>query len=281
MIHDASEKTTQSYVSIPLDILRQVKNPIDALIWGYIEGWENSQRVSKVYLYAGQQRMAEDLGVSTDTITRACYRLVNQGLLKTKRAPNGTWYTTRKDVSLDTADCVEKKPAIPQSADFRGTPQVAASNKVTYPSNLSSSEGLASANPSSSDPFADDPVDGRRLPNPLLHRSRLPREKPAGVKLNETQNDLATQFLGITGEDNKAPSLFTQEQADKTGFVETVFRRCIDGAKKKKIMSRVGFVCTIRDELWNGGRFVDVKQAEEIARYEKQKKYEAFLARLN
>lgn len=280
MIAQVDEKTTQKYVSVPLDVLKQVDNPIDALVWGYIEGWENSQRKSKVHMHAGQQRMAEDLGVSTDTITRACQRLISKDLLRMKRTPNGAWYTTRTDICLDAASCVTPEVGHPHDAGRRGTPHDADRKKITCPYNLSSSEGLASANPSSSDPMDDVPAAGRRLPNPLLHRPRLPREQPAGAVLNETQTGLSTQFLGITGEDNKAPSLFTQEQADRKNFVETVFKRCIDSAKKKVVLSRTGFVCKVRDELWNGGRFVDSQTVEDLARYEKRKKYEAFLARL-
>ena len=86
------------YVSIPLDIFGKVENTIDAAVYGYLHGWENSLKTSYAALYAGRQKIADDLHVSTDTVTRSLQRLETLGLIAYKRTPRGLLTTTRGDV---------------------------------------------------------------------------------------------------------------------------------------------------------------------------------------
>ena len=90
--------TQPKYVSIPLDIFGKVENTVDAAIYGYLHGWENSLKMSYVSLYAGRQKIADDLHVSTDTVTRSLQRLETLGLIAYKRSPRGLLATTRGDV---------------------------------------------------------------------------------------------------------------------------------------------------------------------------------------
>jgi len=91
-------KTQQRYVSIPLDIFGKVGNTIDAVVYGYIHGWENSQKTSTVVLHKGCQKMSDELCVGINTITRALQRLETLGLIAYKRSPRGILATTRIDV---------------------------------------------------------------------------------------------------------------------------------------------------------------------------------------
>ena len=107
--------TQPKYVSIPLDIFGKVENTIDAAVYGYLHGWENSLKMSYVSLYAGRQKIADDLHVSTDTVTRSLQRLETLGLIAYKRSPRGLLATTRGDV-IQSWKSSEPKRVIPQNA---------------------------------------------------------------------------------------------------------------------------------------------------------------------
>jgi hypothetical protein len=247
--------TSQKYVSIPMDIFQKVEKPIEAIVWGYIEGWENALRRSKVYMDAGVARMAVELGVSEDTISRSIKNLVQLGLIFTQRTPRGSWYSTKVDVICDPANCGITKKVIPQIAVSKCKPQIAVSNKGN-PLQVTQSNPVG-------EPTASDPSVVGRLPNPLLHKPRFTMPKQHGLLLlNHTQVDLASQYMGATGEDNKAPSLFSSEQFSRDGFIESVLRKCIDASAKKPVLSRVGLLCKIRDESWNGGRWIDTGKTD-------------------
>jgi len=86
------------YVSIPMDVFGRVENVVDAVIYGYIAGWENSTKKAKVALHAGRERIATDLKIEAKTVTRSLQRLEKIGLVAYKRYPRGIWVTTRTDV---------------------------------------------------------------------------------------------------------------------------------------------------------------------------------------
>lgn len=71
---------------------------VDAVIYGYIAGWENSTKRAKVALHAGRERIATDLKIEAKTVTRSLQRLEKIGLVAYKRYPRGIWVTTRTDV---------------------------------------------------------------------------------------------------------------------------------------------------------------------------------------
>jgi len=86
------------YVAIPMDIFGRVENVVDAVIYGYIAGWENSTKRAKVALHAGRERIAKDLKIEAKTVTRSLQRLEKIGLVAYKRYPRGIWVTTRTDI---------------------------------------------------------------------------------------------------------------------------------------------------------------------------------------
>jgi len=248
---------SQKYVSIPMDIFQRVEKPIEAIVWGYIEGWENALRRSKIYIDAGVSRMATELGVSEDTISRSIKNLVLLGLIFTQRTPRGSWYSTKVDVICDPANCGITKKVIPQIAVSKCKPQIAVSNKGN-PLQVTQSNPAVDKSTTASDPSV-----AGRLPNPLLHKPWFTMPKQHGLLLlNQTQVDLASQYMGATGEDNKAPSLFSSEQFSRDGFIESVLKKCIDASAKKPVLSRVGLLCRIRDESWNGGRWIDTSKTD-------------------
>lgn len=265
----ATERQIARFVSVPLEIFSQVDSPIQALVYGYIQGWEVATNRSKVYLDKGCQRMAQDLNVSVDTIQRSCNRLVELKLIFKKRTPHGLWYSTKIDViESDTADCGITKGEIPQIAASKEKPQIAVSNintplKYSQDSVKDSNESLSSSD-----------VVENRLPNPALYKPKICKPAPVVARLTELQRNLSTQFLGITCEDNKAPFLFTQEQADRDGFVEEVLKKCIDASKRLRMTSRTGYLISTRDALWNAGRYVSAQKVQQTAREEKQKRKE-------
>lgn len=265
----ATEKQIARFVSVPLEIFSRVDLPIQALVYGYIQGWEVATNRSKVYLDRGCQRMAQDLNVSVDTIQRSCNRLVELKLLFKQRTPYGLWYSTKIDViESDTAICGITKREMPQIAVSKEMPQIAVSNintplKYSQDSSKDSNESLSSSH-----------VVENRLPNPALHKPKLVKPVSVVARLTETQRDLATQFLGITCEDNKAPLLFTQEQVDRDGFVEEVLKKCIDASKRLRMTSRTGYLISTRDALWNAGRYVSARNVQQAVREEKQKRKE-------
>lgn len=250
------EQTSQRYISIPMEIIGQVDKPIEAMIWGYIRGWENSTNRSRVYLHSGISRMSLELNVSIDTITRAIRVLVHKGLIVQKRTPNGQWYSTRIDLlepeSFETtvSKCESKKHVKPQIAECRGTPQIAeCKSNTTQVTQYIPSELLCNSETT----YPTEPTT-----TPILHRPRLkPREAEKYVQLTNDQAVLASKYLGSTGEDNKVPALFTLEQSSKSGFIDFVLKKCIESLVKKKVRSRIGMLCMIRDDQWNDGRWVD------------------------
>ena len=250
------EQTSQRYISIPMEIIGQVDKPIEAMIWGYIRGWENSTNRSRVYLHAGITRMGLELNVSIDTITRAIRVLVHKGLIVQKRTPNGQWYSTRIDLlepeSFETtvSKCEPKKHEKPQIAECRGKPQIAeCKSNTTQVTQYIPSELLRNSEAT---------YPSELTTTPILHRSRLkPMVTGKYVALTDDQAILASKYLGSTGEDNKVPVLFTLEQSSKSGFIDFVLKKCIESANKKKVRSKIGLLCTIRDDQWNDGRWVN------------------------
>lgn len=81
-----------------MSIFKQVDNIVDAVIYGYIFGWENSTKRTKVALHAGRERIASELNIDSKTVTRSLQRLEKLGLVAYKRYPRGIWVTTRKDL---------------------------------------------------------------------------------------------------------------------------------------------------------------------------------------
>lgn len=248
-----TEQTSQRYISIPMEIISQVDKPIEAMIWGYIRGWENSTNRSRVYLHAGITRMGQDLNVSIDTIARAIRVLVYKGLIVQKRTPNGQWYSTRIDLlepeSFETtvSKCEPKNHEKPQSAECRGKPQSAeCKSNTTQVTQYIPSEVLSTSE-------ATYPTT-----TPILHRSRLkPIQTGKHVDLTADQAILASKYLGSTGEENKVPAFFTMEQSSKSGFIGFVLKKCITSVTKKQVRSKIGLLCTIRDDQWNDGRWVN------------------------
>ena len=133
------------YVSIPMDVFGRVENVVDAVVYGYISGWENSTKKAKVALHAGRERIATDLSISGDTVTRSLQRLEKIGLVTYKRYPRGIWVTTRTDVikaweqaKVIRQNAVSHDEVIPQiAASTRSRrlrhheTQIAASNNIT------------------------------------------------------------------------------------------------------------------------------------------------------
>jgi len=104
---------------------------------------------------------------------------------------------------------------------------------------------------------------GATLLNPNGYQ---PKSKPRAATLTKAQADLCCQFLGATGEDAKVPTMVTQAQADKPGFVESCLRAAIDGAAAGKIRgSRVAYLGAIIKGQWNEGRW-EVQMSEADAR---------------
>lgn len=84
------------YLQIPYKIIHQCKdNVLDALIWSYIFGWENSKSLSKVKLK--QDHIAEFFGVNQKTVYASLDRLEEMGLIGKAKTLHGTVFTTRKD----------------------------------------------------------------------------------------------------------------------------------------------------------------------------------------
>jgi hypothetical protein len=113
-----TDKKQSTYISFPTQILDITANVFDSVLWGYVEGWERSLRKTKVSMHAGVAKMAEDLKVSDDTVSRSLRRLVDLGLIAYKRYPRGIWITTNKDVikAWNKAKVIPKNTGSPDEA---------------------------------------------------------------------------------------------------------------------------------------------------------------------
>ena len=95
-----------------------------------------------------------------------------------------------------------------------------------------------------------------------------PKLKPKAATLTKSQADLCCQFLGATGEEAKLPTLVTQDQADKPGFIESCLWAAIDAAAAGKVKGRrVAYLAGILANQWKGGKWeleMDPKDIEEL-----------------
>jgi hypothetical protein len=93
-----------------------------------------------------------------------------------------------------------------------------------------------------------------------------PKSKPKAATLSKAQADLCCQFLGATGEEAKLPTLVTQEQADKPGFIESCLRIAIDAAAAGKVKGRrVAYLAGILANHWDDGKW-EVQMSEADAK---------------
>ena len=121
-----------------------------------------------------------------------------------------------------------------------------------------------------------DSVSQSPLLNPNSYTAKPRREY---VVFTQTQANLAAQLLGASGEDAKAPSVFTPEQSAKEGFIEYCIKSAID-RRGKVSGSAFAYLKGIVANSWNEGKWVDPAIEAERAKQAEQAERAARLERL-
>jgi len=242
----------------------------------------------------------EDWGLQETAITASLKWLKEQGVIETKRTRYGTlirWVRSDVDESFgdepnhNENEDPEKQGSrntglrSPENEDLRspkngdalvpytGVPRLNPKSKENRPNEPSITEnkstqagaGRAGRAGGRSVGLVSDSSEQRTvtLLNPNGYQ---PKSKPRAATLSKAQADLCCQFLGATGEEAKLPTLVTQEQADKPGFIESCLRMAIDAAAAGKVKGRrVAYLAGILANHWDDGRW-EVQMSEADAK---------------
>ena len=298
----------KQFLQIPYDVIEATHgHPIDAMVYGYIAGWENSLKASRVELKTST--ISEFMGVSDDTIGRSIKRLVSKGLVGTKLASHGIIFTTRKDVieswqasqnaARGSAKCgaTARKTGgegyakcgnmIPRNAEAdieKKVTQNDAAKEVTpttggpsYIFSIRSSKGSKQESltgNSEREPIKPSPLEAAAAIRPMLDTGPNPRARSrAVINLTKEQTGIVMQVFGVNGEERRLAEVLTDEQAANTEFIDHVLRKLIEAKKAGRLKSPYGLFRRIVADDWRPG-WTDPKSEQ---RRESKTKFEQWL----
>ena len=266
----------RQFLQIPYDIIEKcLGNPLDALIWAYVFGWENSSKEDRARLK--MESIAEFFGVGVATAERSVRRLKTAKLIGTKQTVHGCYYTTRKgtikkfhvhqnegDMSIKmrgicpskTEDHVHQNEGHHNS--ISSSLNLSCNKTTTTTSSLSSRETLPPPTPPKfsnpyrprptqavAEPFEMTPEPDSRLLNPSMHRvDRTPQTEFQAVEIPE---QIRARIQGVLGTDSVARWI-RQEHID-SGFINYA----LDACSSRKVQRPAGlFMSLLRDEYRPG-----------------------------
>lgn len=277
MIDDSSEdvnRTRPFFTAIPDDIAKREDIPPTAkLVAGSIFTRTFQRRITR-FVNLRAAWIAEDWGISADSVTRALKLLVELEVIEVKRTASGLemrFVSLPQNADTDSANCGEpfrkKRTETPQIADSDS----AKSGMLPYTVSQTESQTEQQQQEESS-------LLRNRLPDPTTYKPEnlTPRK---GAVLTEAQRNLATQLLGASGQDRQFASSVSQEMANKTGFLEFYLRATIKASKERKIKgTTIAYLIGSINNSWDNGDWVDPDQA---AKDQKEKEIAARRARLD
>ena len=247
----------------------------------------------------------EDWNIDEKSVTRALKWLKENGYIEVKRTRFGNMVKWIGDTSSDYPDESDTaKCGITQQNQMSDTNPTKSripirqivgsqSDKLsdalpisgTHIENLNRKQQTArvrtcEAPPESETPVSPvvvfDSVSQSPLLNPNSYTAKPRREY---VVFTQTQANLAAQLLGASGEDAKAPSVFTPEQSAKEGFIEYCIKSAID-RRGKVSGSAFAYLKGLVANSWNEGKWVDPAIEAERAKQAEQAERAARLERL-
>lgn len=278
----------KQFLQIPYDIIQQcMGNPLDAMIWSYVFGWENSSKMSKVKLKL--DNIAEFFGVNEKTVYASLDRLQAKSLIGKVKTLHGTVISTRKDQIRRFDNSEKRSNKTPKNGVIEPskTEQYYSEKRSNHISK-SSSLDLSSTNTSSSttyssreassssgensspEPFEGTPQNGwskSQLEN-LRHYGSVgrPRRPLCDFQPSDEANILQTFSKLDLGE---IRAIFTQQQADTPEFVsECLSELSLARRKQGGVRNPIGLLVVIRDKKWADGLFLE---REKIKAEEKDK----------
>lgn len=279
---------SKQFLQIPYDIIQQcMGNPLDAMIWSYVFGWENSLKDDRARLKL--EKVAEFFGVGIATAQRSIKRLKDAGLIGTKQTVHGCFYTTRQRTikkfhvnQNDGHKSIKMMESCPSKTKFHvdqndghhiskssslDLSSTNTSSSTTYSSREASS---SSGENSSPEPFEGTPQNGwskSQLEN-LRHYGSVgrPRRPLCDFQPSDEANILQTFSKLDLGE---IRAIFTQQQADTPEFVsECLSELSLARRKQGGVRNPIGLLVVIRDKKWADGLFLE---REKIKAEEKDK----------
>lgn len=276
MIDDNSEhvnRTRPFFTAIPDDIAKREDIPPTAkLVAGSIFTRTFQRRITR-FINLRAAWIAEDWGISADSVTRALKLLVELEVIEVKRTASGLemrFVSLPQDADSDSAKSGEpfrkKRTETPQKADSDS----AKSGMLPYTVTQTVSQTEQQQEELS--------LLRNRLPDPTTYKPEnlTPRK---GAVLTEAQRNLATQLLGATGQDRQFAASVSQEMANKTGFLEFYLKATIKASKERKIKgTTIAYLIGSINNSWANGDWVDPDQA---AKEQRDKEIAARRARLD
>lgn len=286
----------KQFLQIPYDIIQQcMGNPLDAMIWSYVFGWENSSKMSKVKLKL--DNIAEFFGVNEKTVYASLDRLQAKGLIGKVKTLHGTVISTRKDQIKRFDNSEKRSNKTPKNGVIEPskTEQYYSEKRSNHISK-SSSLDLSSTNTSSSttyssreassssgentspEPFEGTPQNGwskTQLEN-LRHYGSVGRPRRPLCDFHPLDEaNILQAFSKLDLSEIRA--IFTQQQADTPEFVsECLSELSLARRKQGGIRNPIGLLVVIRDKKWAGGLFLE---REKIKAEEKDKWMDDLVAR--
>lgn len=264
----------KQFLQIPYDIIEKCLGyPLDALIWAYIFGWENSAKTSKVKLK--QDNIAEFFGVNEKTVYASLERLQQKSLIGKAKTRDGTLFSTRKDQIKRFNNSEKRSNETPkngvtklQKTEERYSEKRSnhisisssldlSSNKTTTTTSSLSSRETPPPTPKFSNPYRPRPTQAEpepfemtpepesRLLNPSMYR--VDRTPPAEFEAVEIPEQIRARIQGVLGTDSVARWI-RQEHID-SGFINYA----LDACSGRKVQRPAGlFMSLLRDEYRPG-----------------------------
>lgn len=266
----------RQFLQIPYDIIEKcLGNPLDALIWAYVFGWENSSKMSKIKLKLNN--IAEFFGVNEKTVYASLDRLQAKGLIGKVKTLHGTVISTRKDQIRRFDNSEKRRNKTPKNGviepskteqyysekrsnhnSISSSLNLSCNKTTTTTSSLSSRETLPPPTPPKfsnpyrprptqavAEPFEMTPEPDSRLLNPSMHR--VDRTPPMEFQAVEIPEQIRARIQGVLGTDSVARWI-RQEHID-SGFINYA----LDACSSRKVQRPAGlFVSLLRDEYRPG-----------------------------